>query len=98
MGKLIDADNLMDLVNKEADKMSKQLPYRDHAPYVLAALRLKQILNEMDDGVIRCKDCKEACVKGETTHWLECTAHNIVVNPNCFCFLAERMTNASIDN
>lgn len=90
MNKLIDAEKLMELVNKDAAELSKQLPYRDHAPYALAALRLKQILKDMDDGVIRCKDCKEACVKGETTHWLECMALHIVVNPDCFCSYGER--------
>lgn len=90
MNKLVDAEKLMELVDKDAAELAKQLPYRDHAPYVLAALRLKQILNEMDDGVIRCKDCKEACVKGDVTHWLECKSIHAVVDPDYYCCYGER--------
>ena len=90
MKKLVNAEKLMELVNADAADLAKQLPYRDHAPYVLAAMRLKQILDGMDDGVIRCKDCKEACVKGDVTHWLECESIHAVVDPDYFCSYAER--------
>ena len=45
MKKLVDAEKLMELVNADAAELAKELPYRDHAPYVLAALRLQGIID-----------------------------------------------------
>lgn len=56
MKKYVNAEKLMELVNADAAELAKHLPYRDHAPYVLAALRLKKIIDGMDDETERTYD------------------------------------------
>ena len=90
MNKLVDSEKLLEIVNKEAAVMAKQLPYRDHAPYVLAALRLKAILNEMDDALIRCKDCDHMEICGTVSKYSWCMLHDEETDMNDFCSGAER--------